>query len=55
MRVLIIINFYKEECLGPKHNLSEERCSCSTQVVGNEELGVGVDSSWMELPQWLQK
>lgn len=39
---------------GLEPNLSEQGGSCSAQVVGDEQLGVGVDSCWMELPQWLQ-
>lgn len=36
-----------------KPDLSEQGCSCSAQVVGDEQLGVGVDSCWVELPQRL--
>lgn len=39
---------------GLEPNLSEQGGSCSAQVVRDEQLGVGVDSCWMELPQWLQ-
>lgn len=39
---------------GLKPNLSEQGGSCGAQVVGDEQLGVGVDSCWMELPQRLE-
>lgn len=39
---------------GLQPNLSEQGRSCSAQVVGDEQLGVGVDPCWVELPQWLE-
>ncbi len=37
-----------------KSDLSEQRRSCGAQVVGDEQLGVGVDSCRVELPQRLE-
>lgn len=34
-------------------DLGEQRRSRGAQVVGDEQLGVGVDPRWVELPQWL--
>lgn len=35
-------------------DLGEQRRSCGAEVVRDEQLGVGVDSCWVELPQWLE-
>lgn len=34
-------------------DLGEQRRSRGAQVVGDEQLGVGVNPRWVELPQWL--
>lgn len=34
-------------------DLGEQRRSCGAEVVGDEQLGVGVNARWVELPQWL--
>lgn len=34
-------------------DLGEQRRSRGAEVVGDEQLGVGVDPRWVELPQWL--
>lgn len=35
-------------------DLGEQRRSRGAEVVRNEQLGVGVDPRWVELPQWLR-
>lgn len=39
---------------GLRPHLGEQGGGCGAQVVGDEQLGVGVDSCWMELPQRLE-
>lgn len=41
----------KETGLGT--DLGEQRRGGGAEVVGDEQLGVGVDPCWVELPQWL--
>lgn len=51
---LVILQLERWMCVSERPNLSEQGCSRGAQVVGDEQLGVGVDPCRVELPQRLE-